>query len=506
MPADEPEEHQGPRDVACFRRAVVVDQPCHGAAVALQIFAHAIQPCDLFGSDQPFRGERGFDGAIVRQPLHGVVAFARGNELDGGVRPNGFQHLIQGTRRHDRRLGSMEKALVDQAGRYAESVISLGWATPTAGKDGDRGVDRKQTWQCAEAAKCALFVGVEELITPGNRRIHRLLPFGEIARTNRREQDVALEPAEQVLDCEHLDPRRCELEGERQCIEPAANCRDRRDVPRREPKVGLYVLHPFQKEAYSGSARQIGRRHGLRARFQFERADRIFPLASDTERSPAGNQHSKRRDRCQKIGNEWRGVQHLFEIVEHQHRRAIAAGEARAHRQVTRDYVRQPERLGDHRCDERRIPRRGKRHEHDAGRTFCHDRMRDLERETRLPGSARSGEGNEPCSGICEPVPQCLHVGVATEKGGQWEGQREAAEFVARSLLDWRSRALQQRITSLAGQVECGRERAYCLEMRPSPFAALQCAHAVNREARNRREFFLGEARSLAKCFQLRGK
>ena len=51
----------------------------------------------------------------------------------------------------------------------------------TTGKDRRGRVDRKQARQRAETAEGALLVRVQQLITPGDCRIHRLLTFGKIA-------------------------------------------------------------------------------------------------------------------------------------------------------------------------------------------------------------------------------------------------------------------------------------------------------------------------------------
>ncbi len=108
-----------------------------------------------------------------------------------------------------------------------ERFVAPGRGTLTTGKDRRGGLDRKASRQHAETAESALLVGVEELITPGDRRIHRLLAFGQIARSGGREQDIVRESAEQILGRQHFDPRRRELERERQCIEPSTDRRSR---------------------------------------------------------------------------------------------------------------------------------------------------------------------------------------------------------------------------------------------------------------------------------------
>ena len=158
-------------------------------------------------------------------------------------------------------LARTQKALVDQADGRAECFIHGGGDIRTAGKDRRGRVDWEQAGQRPEAAEGALFVRVEQLITPGDGRIHRLLAGGKIARAGGREQDVVLEPAEQTLGGQHFDPRRCELERERQCIEPLANRGHGHAVRGREAEVGLHIPNAFHEEAHCGSTYEVGRRH-----------------------------------------------------------------------------------------------------------------------------------------------------------------------------------------------------------------------------------------------------
>ena len=144
------------------------------------------------------------------------------------------------------------------------------------------------------------------------------------------------EPAEQILGRQHFDPRRRQLEGERQRIEPSTNRRHGRAVRGREAKVGLHVPHPLHEEPHRGRARQIGGRHRVSADIQRERSDSVLPLSSHAERGAAGDQHSERGDRRQEIRDQRRRVQDLLEIVEHQQRRcarrtrAVRASASRA--------------------------------------------------------------------------------------------------------------------------------------------------------------------------------
>ena len=170
----------------------------------------------------------------------------------------------------------------------------------TTGKDRRGGLDRKTARQRAETTERALLVRVKQLITPGDRRIDRLLAFGEIAWADGREQDIVAESAEQILGRQHFDPRSRKLEGERQCIEPSANRRHGGAVRGREAKARLHVANAFHEESHRGRAREIGRRRRIGARFQRERSDGVLPLAAHAERSAAGDQQAQRRDRRQR--------------------------------------------------------------------------------------------------------------------------------------------------------------------------------------------------------------
>ena len=186
-------------------RAVAIDEPRQGGAVALEIVTHAIQPFALRRADQPLRGERRLrrcnsatspSMASSRSPaaVSSRAAYAR----------TVSSMLVQRTRRHCRGLGSQQETLVDQAGRRAERFVAPGRGILTTGKNRRGCVDRKPARQRAEAAEGALLGGAKQLITPGDGRIHRLLAFGEIARPDGREQHIVLESAEQILGASAL--------------------------------------------------------------------------------------------------------------------------------------------------------------------------------------------------------------------------------------------------------------------------------------------------------------
>jgi hypothetical protein len=73
------------------------------------------------------------------------------------------------------------------------------------------------------------------------------LPFGQVAPSGGREQDIVHESAEQILGRQHFDPRGGQFERERQRIELPANRADRGAVCSRQAKVRLRVPSPFHE-------------------------------------------------------------------------------------------------------------------------------------------------------------------------------------------------------------------------------------------------------------------
>ena len=85
-------------------------------------------------------------------------------------------------------------------------------------------------------------------------------------------------------------------------------------------------------------------------------------------------------------------------------------------------------------------------------------------------------------------------------------GQQDAAQFIDRRVVRRSPRASNERVAGRTSQVKGRRQRAHSLDMGPPSFPALQRTHGMDRQARNRRELFLREARSLAERFELRPK
>ena len=75
-------------------------------------------------------------------------------------------------------------------------------------------------------------------------------------------------------------------------------------------------------------------------------------------------------------------------------------------------------------------------------------------------------------------------------------GQRDATRLIGQRGAHGRSGADQERITCCTRQIERRGERPDGLDLGPPPVLALQRAHGMHRQARDRRQLLLREARA----------
>ena len=314
------------------------------------------------------------------------------------------------------------------------------------------------------------------------------------------------ESAEQILGRQHFHPRGRELEGERQCVEPPTNRRHGGAVRGRESKVRLHVPNPFHEESHRGRARQVGRRHRIRARVQRERSDGVLPLSPHTQRARLVASTRSDATDVRRSATSGAASRTCSKLSSTSNVGLIVARDTCAPRQVERRDVRQPERLGNRRRDECRIPNGGQRHEHHAGRALAAIARASSSARRVFPAPPGPVSVMRRAGRISEPVPQRLHVGIAAKKGRQRQRQRRRRSVHRPPCRERRPRASEERVTGRTGQVKRRGQRAHGLDMGPPSFPALQRAHGMDRQARNRREFFLREARSLAERLELRAK
>jgi len=193
----------------------------------------------------------------------------------------------------------------------------------------------------------------------------------------------------------------------------------------------------------------------------------------------------------------------MLEIVEHQQRGAILASDTRARRQIAGGDVRQAERLCDGPRDKSRITNSGQRYKHHSNRAFVRHRADKLQRQTALPRSAWSGDRHQPHGVIREPLPQNLHVSFAADQSGRSRRERHAGQLLDGRVWSTCPCACQECVTGRIRQIKSCRQRTHGLDLGPPSFAALERAHGMDRQPRNRRELLLSETGSLAERLEL---
>ena len=138
-----------------------------------------------------------------------------------------------------------------------------------------------------------------------------------------------LEPGQDLLEAEHLDARRRELESQRQVVEPAADLRH--DRGRLEVRID---------DARSRAEEADGL-------LRHERRHRVLLLGGDPERLAARHEDPQPAATRQQIGEVGRHVEELLEIVQKEQELLL--------RDVVGELLRRAEHLGDRVEHERRI-------------------------------------------------------------------------------------------------------------------------------------------------------
>jgi hypothetical protein len=381
-----------------------------------------------------------------------------------------------------------------------------GRGTLTAAQDCSGRLDRKSTRQSAETAKQPLLTWSQQLIAPGDRRIHGLLAFGEIARADGREQDVVHEAVEQILDGQHFDPRGRKLEGERQGIEPSTDGRDGGAVRGRQAKVRLHVPHPLHEQPHGRRAREIGRRRRVEVRIQREWSDGVLALSSHSKRGSAGDQHSEGVDRGQKIHDQWCRVQDLLEIVEHQQGGRTGARGPSAPGQIERRGADDAKGLGNRGRHELGIAYRRQPSEQHTGCASCRMGACELQRHSGLPGSSWPSERDEAGGRVGKPLPERLQLSIAAEQARERQWHRDVGQFIDCRIVNRRPCAPYKGVARRTSQVKGRGQGAHGVDVGSPPLPSLQRAHRMHGQACNRRKLFLRKARSLAECFELCAK
>ena len=172
-----------------------------------------------------------------------------------------------------------------------------------------------------QAREEGLLLLVQQVVRPVDQRPQRLLARLQRAVPAGQDLVAVVEPLVDVGDRERAHPRRCQLQRQRNALEPRHQLGDRRGLALGERESGLVELGALDEELDGGRLRQ--RLEARRARRQRQRLHDVGLLPGDAQRDAAGRQDANvGRGAQDRAGELCARVDHLLAVVEDQHHRA----------------------------------------------------------------------------------------------------------------------------------------------------------------------------------------
>ena len=193
---------------------------------------------------------------------------------------------------------------------------------------------------------------------------------------------------------EEAHPRRRQLDGQRQTIELAADRRHRRGGRRRDREVG-----PDRPGTPDEEGGRRGVEHGLRGgqrgggQRQGRHGVELFHV--EAQGAPARRQHRQAGAGGQQVAHQRGHRQEVLAVVEHEQAALVAQGGDEDVVERAIGHLGEPQRVGDGRRDQRRIPHRGQGDEARAVGEVCLERGGDRQRQASLADAAGAEEGDE---------------------------------------------------------------------------------------------------------------
>jgi hypothetical protein len=206
----------------------------------------------------------------------------------------------------------------------------------------------------------------EQVVAPLDGAPQRLLPLRQIAGPAGEQIEPMFDARAKFTRRQDLHAGGCQLDRERQPVEPAADVHDRLGVPRGQREVRASGRRALHEQRDRRRLHQHRRRGGTRDR-QRQRRDVEFVFAVDVQDHPAGDEHGQHRTGVEQLAHQRAGGGHLLEVVDQQQHPPQAAqmfDDGADER--TLPGLAETQRGGDRRGDEIRIGQRGEVDERDA--------------------------------------------------------------------------------------------------------------------------------------------
>lgn len=322
-----------------------------------------------FANSQPFAG--------VCEPLQTVL-------------PDGLEQAVPGL---GRRQGlDDDHGLVHQPAEQVEHILRR---KPVTSADILGRLKLEPPGESGHAAEEHPLGLGQQVVPPVERGTECLVVWQAGPRPSGEQPEPVFEPGGDLLDRQHLGPRRGQLDRQREAIEAPAQLDDCADVGAGDRKPRLRERRALDEEPYGG--RLVGQlwRDGVRRVRQREGLHLEDDLTRDTQRLPARRQDPERGGVAQQERTDLgRCREHMLAVVEHQQERSGS-------QIVDQDLGGGPRRFpkaqhrGDGLRDDRRVGNRRQFHEPDPIRERVEAIRGGLDRQSRLPRAARSAEGDQ---------------------------------------------------------------------------------------------------------------
>ena len=239
------------------------------------------------------------------------VQLARGRELLEPELPDRLQHAEARVR-----VGCGQgphQTLVGEGGDAGEDIERA-----VLTKDRLRRLERPTATEDGQPPKERRLVPLEQVVAPGDGVAQGALPRRSIARSTGKDGQATFQPFLKGVRRQESDPRRGELDGQRQPIEALADGDDGGSVLLGQREVGHDGACSLHEEVDRGHEGELGQRQNPFLRRQGQGRHRNLVLGAHLEWLPARHQHREPRARRQQLGELRRRVEDLLEIVEDQ--------------------------------------------------------------------------------------------------------------------------------------------------------------------------------------------
>ena len=212
-------------------------------------------------------------------------------------------------------LGDQHR-LVAQRGQQPQHVAG---GQPVIGADALGRVQLEPAGEHRQPRPQQPFGPAAQLIAPLDRGPQRLLPGRVGAAAPGQQAQPVAQPLIDLLRGQHRQPRRGQLDGQRQPLQPAADPGHRRHVRlgHREPRH--HLRRPLGEQPHRREPRQLRQCELLPGVGCSQRRDRQHHLAVDNQRFPAGGQHPQPGRRPQQqVGQLGGRVHQVLAVIQNQ--------------------------------------------------------------------------------------------------------------------------------------------------------------------------------------------